>query len=306
MRKVEKEQNIKELKDLFEKIALSAQESPTYKKLAYFIEKNYKNVIFMTASEVATKAEASQGSVSRFCISLGYKGFNDFLHNLQQFVRKEITAPQRLQYASNFHQNISNIMDMEHENIEELKEILKQPEYQKLVENMASSKQLILISSRMSATLLPYMYYLINKIRNHVIQVTPHEPQWGTLELLDPEKVQFLAIVFPRYPNILLQKLKDLHEKGFNISAITDSITSPVVQAADLFICVPITTSSIFDIYSTPILFLNLLIRDVARIITGVDQRIKNLEEVDQKNQTYYQTHYVERSNSSNQANAKK
>ncbi|NCG68989.1 SIS domain-containing protein [Bacillus coagulans] len=285
--------NIKELNHLLEKISVLSQESPTYKKLAYFIEKNYKNVIFMTASEVAEKAGASQGSVSRFCIALGYKGYNDFLHNLQQFVRKEITAPQRLQYISNFRQNTSNIMDMEHQNIEELKKVISQPEYRKIVEKLASCGQLILISARMSATLLPYTYYVLNKMKDHVIQATPHEPLWETMEMLDPAHVQFLAIVFPRYPNILLNKLETLHKKGFRISAITDSITSPVVKIADEVVCIPITTSSIFDIYSTPVLFLNLLMRDVARLVEGVDKRISILEKLDQENQTYFKTAYL-------------
>lgn len=285
---MKKETKIEELNDLIEKIALYSQESPTYKKLAYYIEKNYKNVIFMTASEVASLAGVSQGSVSRFCISLGYLGYNDFLHNLQQFVRKEITAPQRLQYTAQSNNNLANILNMEHENIDELEGILNQADYKRIVQKIVSAKKLIIISARMSATLLPYTYYVLNKIRDNVTQVTPNNPLWDTLELLDPSEVQVVTIVFPRYPNVLLDKLNALHSKGFSISAITDSIMSPVFGIADPVISVPITTSSIFDIYSTPILFLNLLLRDVAQEVQGLDVRLNELEKIDKRNDIYH------------------
>lgn len=281
--------DINKLDDLKDKIAQVAQESPTYEKLAYYIEKSYKHVIFMTASEVAELADVSQGSVSRFCIAIGYKGYNDFLHNLQQFVRKEITAPQRLQYTTHANKNIANILRMEHENIDELEEILYRDDYKKVVEQIVSAKQLILLSARMSATLLPYAFYILNKIRNDVILITPNCPQWETLEFTDKASVHIFTIVFPRYPNVLLNKLKTLHEQGFPISAITDSITSPVVNLVDQALSVPITTSSIFDIYSTPLLFLNLLLRDVARETVGLDERMKKLEQLDRKQRTYYE-----------------
>ncbi|WP_332236907.1 MurR/RpiR family transcriptional regulator [Sporolactobacillus sp. KGMB 08714] len=280
--------DIGKLDDLKEKIAIVSQESPTYEKLALYFEKGYKHIIFMTASEVAAQADVSQGSVSRFCIALGYKGYNDFLHNLQQFVRKEITAPQRLQFTAKSNKSIINILKMERENIDELESILNQSDYRKLVENIVSAKRLVLISARMSATLLSYTYYILNKIRNDIIRVTPNSPEWETLELLDPADVHIVTIVFPRYPNILLHKLNELHQKNFSISAITDSVTSPVFSVADPVVSVPITTSSIFDIYSTPILFLNLLLRDVARETEGLEKRMSKLEELDRIHQTYY------------------
>lgn len=281
--------NIKKLDNLNEKIAAVAQESPTYEKLAHYLERNYMHVIFMTASEVAEQANVSQGSVSRFCIALGYKGYNDFLRNLQQFVRKEITAPQRLQYTSGADKNVANILRMEHENIDELEHLLDQEEYRKLVDNIVSADHLILVSARMSATLLPYTFYILNKIRNHVVQITPDSPLWETLELRNPKDTHIMTLVFPRYPNVLLDKLENLHKKGFSISAITDSVTSPVFSLADCVLNVPITTSSIFDIYSTPLLFLNLLLRDVARVTEGLDERMKKLEASDKQHKIYYE-----------------
>lgn len=279
--------NIKEFDKLKQQMFVISQGSAAYEKLAYYIEKNYKHIIFMTASEVAGEAEVSQGSVSRFCSALGYRGYNDFLHNLQQFIREEITAPQRLQYTAH-NNNLASVINMEHNNLDELEEILSQETYQELVQKIIAAEELVILSSRMSATILPYTSYILNKIRNNVVQVTPDSPLWNTLELRNPEKTLILTIVFPRYPNDLIKKLERLKREGFSIAGITDSIISPVTSLAEPVISVPITTSSIFDIYSTPMLFINLLLRDVANGIEGLDKRINKLEEIEKENNIYY------------------
>lgn len=282
---------MKELQNLLQKMIHISNESPTYEKLAAYIEKNYMSIIFMTAGELAVEANISQGSVSRFCSALGYRGYNDFLRSLQKFVSEEITAPQRLQYISQGGSNnkIRNILNMEHKNIDELESILNQPSYDELVQRLVKAEKIILVSARMSATMLPYVFYILNKIRGNVVQVTPNDPAWDTLSFEDPERTLILSIVFPRYPNILITKLQLLKEQGFTIAAITDSIISPVAKLAKPVIHVPITISSIFDIYSTPLFFFNLLLRDVAKRMGGLEERLNLLEKLEGSSNIYYQ-----------------
>lgn len=59
-----------------------------------------------------------------------------------------------------------------------------------------------------------------------------------------PETLIF-AIAFPRYPNVLVNKLKELKRDGFSIAAITDSMIS-IAYMADPIVNVLIT---IFDIW---------------------------------------------------------
>ena len=279
-----------DLKNLLQKMMDIANDSPTYEKLAHYIEKNYLRIIFMTAGELANEANISQGSVSRFCSALGYHGFNDFLRSLQKFVSEEITAPQRLQYISQNKSNnkIRSILNMEHKNLDELEAILCQPGYTQLVEKFVTAPEIVLLSARVSATLLPYTAYILNKIRNNVVPLEPGNPLWDTLHLRNPATTLIFTIAFPRYPTILVNKLQELKQEGFTIAAITDSIVSPVSYLADPVLHVPITISSIFDIYSTPLLFLNFLLRDVAKRIDGLEQRLDRLEAMEAKNHIYY------------------
>ena len=265
-----------------------SKESATYQKIALYIEKNYLRVIFMTASELAEQMKVSQGSVSRFFMAMGYQGYNGFLRNLQQIVTKQLTAPQRLQYSKEKHDPMGSAIEAEIANLEAVVPLLKEAGSQRIMEAIASKKPLVLLSARMSATLLPYMSYILQKLRNDVEVVTPDRQEWGTLSLRNPEDVNILVVAYPRYANELLKQCQRLHDKGFNLLVITDSRLSPFASMASAAAFTPITTASLFDIYSTPMAYINLLLREAAKNIKGLDDRIEAIEELEKKDNVYF------------------
>ena len=279
--------SFEELESLFMHVA---KESPTYQKIAIYIEKNYLRIIFMTANELAEKMGVSQGSVSRFFIALGYHGYNEFLRNLQRLVSKQLTAPQRLQYSKehDLDNPLRTILDVELGNMDELIQIMQGEDYDNMLQAILSDKPLILISARMSATILPYVSYILHKMRPDVSIALPDTPEWEALELLEPGQVNIIAVAFPRYPNVLIQKCTNLKQKGFAICALTDSKFSPIVNLASASVLVSVTTSSLFDIYSTPLAFFNLLLRDAAKQMPGLEARMEKIEEIERRDDVYF------------------
>lgn len=279
---------LKNIEELIQRMACLASESPIYEKLAHFIEQNYLRIIFMTAEETAINSGVSQGSVSRFCATLGYKGYNDFLRNLQKVVSEEITAPQRYFYTTKSNGKANDIIEKEARNISVLNEILKGDSYEYLLKTIIESKRLVLLSARMSATLLPYMKYILDKMRNDVEVIIPESTEWDRFYLKDPAKTSIIAVGFPRYSKVLLNKLKEVRELGFSINLITDSRLSSFVPFATNSIYVPITVSSLFDLYSTPMAFINLMLRDAAKNIPNLDKRLATIESYDKDNNAFY------------------
>ena len=279
----------KELQRLMNEISVVSNISATNEKLASYISSNYMKVVFMTAGQLADKVGVSQGSVTRFCINLKYKGFNDFVHSLQSILRKEITLPERLEHTNkSTEKDVEKILYKEHKNVDFINEVRKSVPYHDLINKIASYKNIVLISARMSATIIPYSFYLMNKMRDNVIQVTPDSPMWDTLNLLNPEETLVVTFVFPRYCNMLLKKLKELKDQNYDIFAVTDADFLVRKGFAGNYIRIPVNSASIFDIYSTPILFINLLLRDVAKKLKGLDKRIERLEEMERENNIYY------------------
>ncbi|MDY2685967.1 MAG: MurR/RpiR family transcriptional regulator [Selenomonadaceae bacterium] len=274
-------------------LANAAKQSPTNQKIALYIEKNYLQIIFMTASELADDMGVSQGSVSRFFMMLGYHGYNEFLRNLQQVMLKKLTAPERLHYSSpkgHHHKGSARrpILDSEIRNLDGLEKAFLGPAYQAMLSMVLSPKRLILISARMSATLLPYAAYILGKMRENVSTVLPATRDFETLELLSPEDVNILAVAFPRYSRTLIEKCRIIKEKGIPITGLTDSTFSPLVPVVDHAVCVPITTGALFDVYGTPLTFLNLMLQDAAAQMPQLKSRIDAIEDIEKRNMVYF------------------
>lgn len=279
---------INDMQGLVESMLAVSQDSTVYKKIAAYVEKYYMKIIFMTAEEMADALSVSQGSVSKFCIALGYRGYADFLRSLQKLVSQEITAPERYTYTSGTLHHTDDLIDTEIENIRALKEITAGKEYETLAANIAAAGEVVLISARMSATVLPYMKYIADKLRENVTVVTPGQNTWDYLCTKNKEKTFFVAVGFPRYPRILKGKMEELHKEGFNVGLITDSRFSPLCRYAQTKVFVPVTVASIFDVYSTPIAFINILMTDVSKKIPKVKNRLALIEKQEAASKTYF------------------
>ena len=280
---------IKDMEGLVNRMLVVSADSTVYKKIAAYIEQYYMQIIFMTAGELALQLSVSQGSVSKFCIALGYRGYADFLRNLQKFVGKEITAPERYHYTSVSTHHTDDVIEREIENLRTLKEITAGADYHKLVDTIVNAEEIVLLSARMSATLLPYMRYTLDQLRDNVRLVTPDGNDWDYFQVkYKKERVRVIAIGLPRYPRVLVEKVKELRKDGYKIDVITDSRFSPLCKYADTKVFIPTTVASVFDLYSTPMAFINLLITDVSKQLPEMEERLAKIEQIDNQQKIYF------------------
>ena len=280
---------IKDMEGLVNRMLVVSADSTVYKKIAAYIEQYYMQIIFMTAGELALQLSVSQGSVSKFCIALGYRGYADFLRNLQKFVGKEITAPERYHYTSVSTHHTDDVIEREIENLRTLKEITAGVDYHKLVDTIVNAEEIVLLSARMSATLLPYMRYTLDKLRDNVRLVTPDGNDWDYFQVkYKKERVRVIAMGLPRYPRVLVEKVKELRKDGYKIDVITDSRFSPLCKYADTKVFIPTTVASVFDLYSTTMAFINLLITDVSKQLPEMEERLAKIEQIDNQQKIYF------------------
>ena len=280
---------IKDMEGLVNRMLVVSADSTVYKKIAAYIEQYYMQIIFMTAGELALQLSVSQGSVSKFCIALGYRGYADFLRNLQKFVGKEITAPERYHYTSVSTHHTDDVIEREIENLRTLQEITAGADYHKLVDTIVNAEEIVLLSARMSATLLPYMRYTLDKLRDNVRLVTPDGNDWDYFQVkYKKERVRVIAMGLPRYPRVLVEKVKELRKDGYKIDVITDSRFSPLCKYADTKVFIPTTVASVFDLYSTPMAFINLLITDVSKQLPEMEERLAKIEQIDNQQKIYF------------------
>lgn len=286
--------SLKTISDLFTCLKTCADGSPSARKVAAYVEHHYTKIVFMTAYQVAQESGVSQGSVSRFCVALGFAGYNDFRQSLQHIQVTGLTAPQRLERLSResaglrsslgrardearakHEQSLRNDMEA----IAELKPVLESEQYDCLIDALAKTPHVILTSARISATMLPYFAYTLNKMRPGVDLVLPGNQAWDLLGSEDPETTVIVTTVFPRYSEQLMRKLEHLHALGFHIIALTDSRVSPAVSVSETALSLPVNISSTFDDYVALSAFFTVLLEDLAARIDGLSDRIVRIDQ---------------------------
>lgn len=274
--------------DLLSLIEEQGSLSIVNRQIADFVVRRLRDVSLMSATELAEESGVSQSSVSRFCMGLGYSGFSQFVRALQDLVREEWQAPDRMRYVHSpmVHQDDPLIAE-EVANLTMLPDICASPPAEAMVQFVLRSPRLVLAGARTSATLLPYAAYFLSKVRDGIEVATPDHPLWAALASHPQRDVAVLAFVFPRYATALLEWLNDVAHWATPIAAMTDRPQSPAMAWAHPLVVVPASRTSLFDSYAAPMVFLNYLIRQVAAQTPGIEARIQSVEEYEASHHVY-------------------
>ena len=243
----------------------------------------------MTASELAHVIGVSQASITRFSVTVGFSGFTDFVRTLQGLVREQWNTPERAVYVhSEWHGQKDLLIEQEIQNLEGLPELVADNHVGEMARAIASAKRVVLAGARASSTIVPYAAYFLSKVKDGVEVATPNTPLWETFGLdPDPESL-VVAWVFPRYPDALVSWLERLHRQDIPIAAFTDRWVSPAVQLAEPVVVVPVASASLFDSYAAAFVLINYIIRRVAALTSGLQQRLEALEAREQANHAFW------------------
>jgi len=254
-----------------------------------FLEQNYRHAAFLTAADLAQAIGVSQSSMTRFAVMLGFSGYSEWSKEMQAVIRLELSATERLWYAAHPSDDDGDrVLLSEQENLTTLSRILNSERFYEFAKALADAKRVVFVSARASATLLPYAHYFLSKVKPHVEMASAGDPLWDRLGSENPTDTLVVVIAFPRYPRVLVEWAVQMQVKGFKLAVITDRLSSPIIQAAWISLIVPVTSVSLFDSYASPIIVLNLLVRQVAALIPNVSEaRLNQLESWDKAQNVY-------------------
>ncbi|MBR4429179.1 MAG: MurR/RpiR family transcriptional regulator, partial [Clostridia bacterium] len=88
--------------NLVERLNLSGKRlSKSHRRIADYIVAHYDKAVFMTAAVLGEAAGVSESTVVRFAMALGYEGYPQLQHSLQELARHRLTAAQRFDMTAN-------------------------------------------------------------------------------------------------------------------------------------------------------------------------------------------------------------
>jgi DNA-binding MurR/RpiR family transcriptional regulator len=265
----------------------SADFSPKQLNVAQYVLNNYTKVAFMTSTTLASYANVSEATVIRFTTTLGYSGYHEFQSKLRKHVQTEISLLDRFSfnldsdpgdvYANIFTSEVNIInRTFTEENIKA---------FDLAVKLLGDKKELFLIGTQASSTLVTYTFNVMNKIFPRVFPITELTEQ--NLKLLSSACKEAIAFIysFARYSKATIRLYNELMNRNIQTISFTNSHLSPTAQNVDALIVVPNQSSYFTSSFAAVITTINALAVKTSYTYKG--QTKENIAQFDKYSSDY-------------------
>lgn len=254
-------------KDLLEKIVgVYPTLSPKKRRVADFIIKDYKQVFFMTAREIAEQCQVSEPTIMRLTNDMGFSGYQEFVKYLKGLLHIELTGVERLLKTSKKDEEVTTLQrycKKAMENLQVLMNSVTEQDLKRVARILHDAQTVYVAGYRASATLAYYFGYILKKIRDNVF--IDLNLSWETRDLMVKKAhrgVVFL-VAFPRYPRKTIEFLKYARQCGQKIIVLSDTPSSPIIPLSDEHLLVDIEGISFIDPFGHVITFLSALLHEI-------------------------------------------
>lgn len=213
------------------------------KAIARHVEQHRSQLGIQSIQEVASQCEVQPSAVVRFAKHFGFTGFTALQKLFRDGLAQQI-SPSR-NYQSRIRQAIeSGARDLSSAEIahaligggiagmEELQRSLQEPAFEDSVKLLAEADSIWLMASRRSFAVSTYLAYALQHTDKRIHHITSSgSMQEGQLRGMRPQDV-LIAVSFAPYAEETESIVRQAHERGARIIAITDSRLSPLARFA--------------------------------------------------------------------------
>ncbi|MBQ9131623.1 MAG: MurR/RpiR family transcriptional regulator [Clostridia bacterium] len=261
------------------------QFSKGQKLIANYILQHYDKAAYLTASRMGTEAGVSESTVVRFATEMGFPGYPEFLHCLQEMVLNRLTSFQRIEVTNNLIGD-SNVLDKvltsDTDKIRRTMEELDHASFEKAIDCIVGAKRIYIIGMRSSSYLAGFLNYNFRMIFDDVklVQTTSGSEMFEQLMQIEEGDVM-IAISFPRYSKHVINAVEYARSKQVDVVALTDNAQSPIAAYADQLLVAQSSMVSFVDSLVAPLSVINAMIVAVSRKKQDeLTKRLHALEEV--------------------------
>lgn len=262
---------------------------PTFSKgqkaIAKYIETNYEKAAYMTASKLGETVGVSESTVVRFATELGYDGYPKLQKAIQEMIRDKLTSVQRIEVTANRIGNdpvLDTVLNQDIDKIRRTLEETSREDFERAVDAIVNAENIYIFAVRATSALANFLGYYFELIFGNVrvINTTSKTTTYEQLFRLS-EKDVMIGISFPRYSTMAVDAMQFARERGADVIAITDSMVSPLVTAADSILIARSDMASVVDSLVAPLSMINaLIVATVLKKKEDVKDTFEKLEEV--------------------------
>lgn len=253
--------------------------------IATYILEHYEKAAYLTASKMGKLVGVSESTVVRFAIELGYEGYPDFQHSLQEIIRNRLTSFQRIEVTNSLIGD-GNVLDKvllsDAEKLRRTMEEIDHRSFEEAVDRIVAANTIYIIGVRSSSALAGFLNYNFRMIFDHVkfVQTTSGSEMFEQIMRIREGDVM-IAISFPRYSKRIINAVEYARSKNADVVALTDSKLSPIAAYANQLLIAQSDMASFVDSLVAPLSIINAMVAAVARKKQDeLTERLRALEEV--------------------------
>jgi len=257
------------------------------KKIATYLMRNYEEVAFLSAAELAERLKMSEATVVRFASALGLSGYPELRQQLQELVKDKISHAYRLrkklaELSPGAH-ILEQVMAMEIEYLTDALGTISSEAFDEAVRLILQGRRLFVYGLSGSATLA---HLLEHRLRRFGLQVVPltHSGREVCEQLLTlTDEDVFLAILFFELSEATASTLDYARHCGCKLILLTDTLGPHLKDRVDVLLEArrgPVTAfhSLLVPMAIIQALILAVAMADEAKTVATLD-RLDNIRE---------------------------
>ena len=249
--------------DLIDRLNLTGKKlSKSHRLIADYIVDHYDKAVFMTAAVLGDIVGVSESTVVRFAVALGYEGYPQLQHALQELVRHRLTAVQRFEMSSDMEENavLSTVLKADMLNIRHTADAVDEKAFADVVSKMLSAKSIYILGLRSAAPLAQFFAYYLSFIFDDVRLVAASSTDvFESIARIKKDDV-LIGISFTRNSPRTLEAMRFAQECGAEVIGITDGMMSPLYRQADICLTARTDMASFVDSLVAPLSLVNALL----------------------------------------------
>ena len=228
-----------DLRELKERIRVKIPHlTEAQKTIANYIVENTQKFALSSIREIEEELKTSKSTIVRLAQILGYKGFQELKNTFLQNIRSDLDPMNRYElYLSNKTSKSDFLETVAHESVDNINQTLQlidKSQFAKAAKIIEKSDYVYTLGFGISSYLADITSHLLNRV-----SVKSSKLRYGGLTFTEQivnlgKKDVIIAFSFPEYSDETVEACRYAHEKGIKIIAITDKLTSKIVQFSDV------------------------------------------------------------------------
>lgn len=236
--------------------------------VADYIMNNWEIVLRESSVSLAKRLHVSQSTVIRTIRGFGYAGFPDFQNELGKLLQEKMSTRKRIEEVSvsqkgkNIEEIISNIFELQKNNINMTKYNLDFDAVLQSASVIWAAQNVLILGLRTSAGLAHYLGLHLSMIRKNINIFWSDYSLIENIQTVNKRDV-VIAFSFSRYYKTTIEAVELAKNRNCKIIGITDNVSSPLTALSDHIFYVPVTSMHFSSSYVSAFALIDVLLNTV-------------------------------------------